>query len=363
MSPQEKIKVLYIDDEANNLVGFKANFRMDYNVLVADSADAGMEMLIKHPDVKVILCDQRMPNKTGVQFFEEVTQRFPAPVRMLITGYTDIESVINAINRGHIFRYITKPWQETDVRAAIEEGYKYYVTNSMLNVKNEELQRAYEELDKFAYSVTHDMRGPIVSVLGAIELAKNAGTLEEAREIMGMMEKSVHRIEEFIRNMHEYYSLKRGELEIKEINFEEVIKELNELYEVGATLEQIRFDITLDKQEHFRSDELSLKIILNNLLSNAFKYQRRDNNTKFVRLSIQVSRGAATISVADNGIGIDEAYLEDIFKMFYRATSESSGSGFGLYNVKDALRKLNGEIKVKSKRGEGTEFIVIIPSK
>ena len=97
MSKPEKIKVLYVDDEANNLVGFKATFRLDYNVFVANSADEGIDMLEKNPDIKVILCDQRMPGKTGVQFFEEVSARYPAPVRMLLTGYTDIESVINAI--------------------------------------------------------------------------------------------------------------------------------------------------------------------------------------------------------------------------------------------------------------------------
>jgi two-component system, sensor histidine kinase and response regulator len=363
VSKQEKVKVLYIDDEPNNLVGFKATFRMDYNVVVANSADEGLEMLQKHPDIKVILCDQRMPNKTGVQFFEEITTSYPGPVRMLLTGYTDIESVINAINRGHIFRYITKPWQETDIRSAIEEGYKYFVTTTMLNIKNEELQKAYDELDKFAYSVTHDMRGPILSSLGAIELAKTSDDMEEVREVLGMMEKALTRMDAFIQNMHEYYNIKRGELQIQEINFEELIAELKELFTVGARLDQTRFDIKLHQDAAFRSDELTLKIILNNLLSNAFKYQRKNNESKFVELELNVSATGAAIYVRDNGIGIDEAHINDIFNMFYRATSENVGSGFGLYNVKDALRKLNGTITVNSRTQEGTEFRVEIPSK
>jgi signal transduction histidine kinase len=363
VSKPEKIKVLYIDDEPNNLVGFKATFRMDYNVFVAISADEGAEILEKHPDITVILCDQRMPNKTGVQFFEEISLKHVAPVRMLLTGYTDIESVINAINKGHIYRYIPKPWQETDIRSAIEEGYKYYMTNSMLNVRNAELQRAYDELDKFAYSVTHDMRGPIVSIIGAIDIAKKADTIEETRMILDMMEKSVQSVEAFIRNMHEYYTLKRGELEIKEINFNDTIKELKELYEVGVRLSDTRFDVHLDQQETFRSDDSCLKIVLNNLLSNGFKYQQKSNADKFVALDITVNKGVATILVKDNGIGIADTYIKDIFNMFYRATSENTGSGFGLYNVKDALRKLNGDIQVHSKLGEGTEFKVTIPSK
>ncbi len=363
MSKAEKIKVLYIDDEQNNLVGFKATFRMDYNVLVAGSADEGAEILEKNPDITVILCDQRMPHKTGVQFFEEISQKNAAPVRMLLTGYTDIESVINAINKGHIYRYIPKPWQETDIRSAIEEGYKYYMTNSMLNIRNVELQKAYDELDKFAYSVTHDMRGPIVSIIGAIELAKAAGSLEEVREMLEMMEKSAQSVEAFIRNMHEYYNLKRGELEIKEVNFEELIRELKEMYEVGARLDSTQFNVQLEQTEVFRSDEAVLKIVLNNLLSNAFKYQRSTSDSKFVDLNINVQKGTATITVKDNGIGIDQSHINDVFNMFYRATSESTGSGFGLYNVKDALRKLSGDIKVSSQLGQGTEFKVTIPSK
>lgn len=363
MSTQEKIKVLYIDDEPNNLVGFKATFRLDYNVLVANSADEGVTMLEKHPDVKVILCDQRMPNKTGVQFFEEISVKHPAPVRMLLTGYTDIESVIHAINRGHIYRYIPKPWQETEIRSAIEEGYKYFITASMLNIKNDELQRAYDELDKFAYSVTHDMRGPILSSLGAIELAKSSNNIDEIKEILGMMEKSIQRMDIFIQSMHEYYNIKRGELQIKDIDFQEIAQEMKDLFEVGAKLDNTRFDIKITQEGPFRSDELTLKVIVNNLLSNAFKYQRINNDDKFVSMDINVVPGTATIIVKDNGIGIEESSIKDIFNMFFRATSESVGSGFGLYNVKDALRKLNGQIEVNSKLNEGTEFKVEIPSK
>src|ERR1044071_5963538 len=111
----------------NNLVSFKASFRFDYNVLVANSTAEAREHLEKNSDISVILCDQRMPDKTGVEFYEEIRGDFPNPVRILITGYTDIESVIDAINRGHIFRYIKKPWTDVDVTSAIDEAHKYYV--------------------------------------------------------------------------------------------------------------------------------------------------------------------------------------------------------------------------------------------
>ena len=363
MAKTDKIKILYIDDEVNNLTGFKASFRIDYNVLIAPDTKQALDILNQNPDVRVILSDQRMPNQTGVQFFEEARLLHPNPMRILITGYADIGAVIESINRGHIFRYITKPWKEVDIISAIEEANKFYLTNSMLSVKNEELQKAYDELDKFAYSVTHDMRGPLLSILGAVDLSKSIDDINEIKEMLGMMEKSVLKLDSFIRSVHEYYNLKRGDLHIGNIDFDNIIKDLCDMYEITGKMNEVRFVTKLDAKEPFRSDEMYLRIILNNLLSNAFKYHRKDISDKFVELSIEVANGNAVISVIDNGIGIHENHIGEIFKMFYRATNEETGSGFGLYNVKDALSKLSGEIIVDSKPNEGTTFKVIIPSK
>src|SRR5690606_24482938 len=174
-----KIKVLYIDDEMNNLIGFKASFRLDYQVFIANNTAEALAHLEKHPDIQIVFCDQRMPDKTGVEFFEEIRTKHPYPIRILLTGYTDIESVIDAINRGHIFRYVKKPWTDADIRSAITEASQFYAATSMLALKNEELEQACQELDKFAYSVTHDMRGPMLSILGSIQLVEQMDDIQE----------------------------------------------------------------------------------------------------------------------------------------------------------------------------------------
>jgi signal transduction histidine kinase len=363
VSKQEKIKILYIDDEANNLVGFKASFRVDYNVFVANNTVEALEHLNKHPDMRAIFCDQRMPDKTGVQFFEEIRADFPHPIRMLLTGYADIESVIDAINRGNVFRYIKKPWTDADIKTAIEEANKFYMANSMLAIKNEELQIAYSELDKFAYSVTHDMRGPLLSILGAVDVAQNINDINDIKEMLALMEKTVRKLDNFIKNVHDYYDLKRGELQITEVDFNQVVKDQEDMYKVTTKMNNIRFVTKVVQDGVFRCDAVSLGVILNNLLSNAFKYQKKNNPDKYVELDINVSAGIANIAVKDNGIGIHENHIGEIFNMFFRATSEEMGSGFGLYNVKDALLKLNGEIKVDSVVDEGSTFKVTIPGK
>ena len=360
---EKKIKVLYIDDEQNNLVGFKATFRFDYTVLVAATTEVARQLLADNPDIRIILCDQRMPDQTGVQFFEEIRFKYPEPIRMLITGYTDIESVIDAINRGNIYRYIKKPWTDTDIQSAIEEGNKFYLTNNLLTLKNKELQSAYDELGKFAYSVTHDMRGPLLSVSGAISIAENCGDINEIKEILGMMDSAIKKLDEFITNVHDYYSMKRGQLVFEEIDFNKTLNDCVALFRIAGTMEHISFLSSVKQDVPFFSDEVTIKIVLTNLLSNAVKYQRKSVTDKFVDLNIEVNQTNAVIFVKDNGIGIHDDHINNIFDMFYRATSEEAGSGFGLYNVKDALSKLGGTIEVSSKLNEGTSFKVTIPQK
>jgi two-component system sensor histidine kinase/response regulator len=359
----EKIKILYIDDEMDNLTGFKATLRLDYQVFTTVNISGAMAHLDKHPDIRVIFCDQRMPFKTGVEFFEEIRDTHPLPIRILITAYTDIESVIDAINRGNIFSFVKKPWMEADLVSAIEDANKFYQANSILSIKNEELQRAYSELDKFAYSVSHDIRGPLSGILGAINVAREMYDVAEMKEMLFLMEKSLKKLDTYILSMHDYYSLQRGELHLADIDFSKMLDEFKDIYKSLANTANINFKVNVNQREPFRSDIIPLKLVLNNLLSNAFKYQNKNNDAKVVELNVDVHKGTATIQVTDTGIGILGNHLGEIFNLFYRASSQESGSGFGLYNVKSALLKLNGQIEVNSVLNKGTTFKVTIPTK
>jgi two-component system sensor histidine kinase/response regulator len=360
----KKITVLYVDDEPNNLNSFKATFRFDYNILLAkDTAEAKAHLDNPANSVQIILSDQRMPDVTGVEFFEDIRKTHPMPVRLLMTGFSDIESVIDAINRGHIFRYIKKPWVEPDIRSAIEESYKFYLATSMLEEKNNALQKAYTELTKFAYSVAHDLKGPLVSVRGALSIIAEKEDPAERRELIGMVTSSLKKLQGFVDSMFDYYRLNQGELNIEEIDLNELAKYYDDLFGIEAKLNNITFTTSVKQDKPFRSDLSKLKIIINNLVSNAFKYQKTNNEQKKVSLELTANSEIATIKVSDNGIGIDEKYQPSIFDMFYRATTHAPGSGFGLYNAKDAITKLDGSLEVKSTLHEGSVFTVSIPTK
>ncbi len=360
----EEIKILYIDDEVNNLLGFKATLRKEYQIFTASNEAVAFRVLEEHPDLRIIFSDQRMPGRSGTALFEEIRERYPLPVRILLTAYTeDLNTVVDAINKGNVYRYARKPWILEDIRTIISEANKHYLTNSLLAIKNRELEEAYKELDKFAFSVSHDIRGPLAGIMAAAQLALEVQDKNEISDILTIISRSADRLDRYTLNLHDHYSIRRGALNINEINFTELHSDLSTFFQTMANSKQVRFEIEQSVDEPFLSDEVSLKLVLTNLLSNAFKYQRMDNPNRFVRLTTSMSKGIATFVIEDSGIGIKEQYISQIFNLFFRASSLESGSGIGLYNVKNVLLKLGGEVTVNSKLGEGSVFRVQIPTK
>lgn len=141
-----KIKVLYVDDEEHNLTAFKATFRREYDVYTAISAEEGRAILAAEK-INIIITDQRMPHITGVEFLESIIEEFPEPIRILLTGYTDISAVIDAINKGQIYRYITKPWDEQDLKVTINNAYEVYYLRQENKELMKSLLRANEQLE------------------------------------------------------------------------------------------------------------------------------------------------------------------------------------------------------------------------
>lgn len=146
MEIAEKISILYVDDEVNNINSFKATFRKDYNVFTALSGMVGLEILRNHV-IHVIITDQRMPEMTGVEFLVEVLKEYPDPVRILLTGYTDINAVIDAVNKGHIYHYLNKPWDEHQMRIIIKNSYEIFRLREENKMLIEKLISANNQLE------------------------------------------------------------------------------------------------------------------------------------------------------------------------------------------------------------------------
>ena len=145
----EKLKVLYVDDERHNLTSFKATYRRDFEVFIAESGEEGLEIL-KDNDVQVVLSDQRMPQMTGVEFLKILKEEHPETIRILITGYSDIQAVIDAINDGQVYRYVSKPWDSHDLLLVIQQAYEVYSLRKENLRLMEELKKANKQLEFMA---------------------------------------------------------------------------------------------------------------------------------------------------------------------------------------------------------------------
>ncbi|MEJ2881984.1 response regulator [Pedobacter sp. GR22-6] len=146
MSSDALINVLYVDDEVHNLNSFKAGFRRLFNVFVAESAAEGRKIL-EAENIQVIITDQRMPVMTGIEFLESIIPDFPDPIRILLTGYADINAVIDAINKGQVYKYIQKPWMDEDLRINIEKAYEIYALRKENRELTEQLLLANKQLE------------------------------------------------------------------------------------------------------------------------------------------------------------------------------------------------------------------------
>jgi len=229
-----------------------------------------------------------------------------------------------------------------------------------IEVKNENLLIVNNELDNFVYSVSHDLRSPITSLKGLIDVINLEDDLDQIKYYLMLMCQSLDKQDQFISDIIDYSKNKRMQMIVKPVSLskliEDTINQHNHNKNAGKIV--ITKDLSIDE---VHSDSLRLKIILNNLLSNAIKYV--DESKKEMTISIKTYNSGAfhKIEIADNGIGIQEEYKDNIFDMFFVINS-NKGSGLGLYIVKETLDKLNGSITVFSESNIGSKFTVTIPN-
>ncbi len=226
---------------------------------------------------------------------------------------------------------------------------------------NQELSKRNSELDNFVYSVSHDLRAPIASVLGLINLAKKDKDNAMKDTYLTMINNSALQQDHFIKEILDQSRNSRLEVRREEILFEPLINEtFNHLKFATSNDKAVEKIISISQEKPFYSDSWRLKVILNNIISNSIRY--RNGKDPVIKVNIKVDEQKAKLSIEDNGKGIAKEHLSNVCKMFYRATDDGAGSGLGLYIVKEAIDKLNGSIKIDSKEGRGTTVNLEIPT-
>lgn len=386
----EEHNLLIIDDETDILKALRRQFRQRYTIYTANSAAEGYEIMTQVP-IQVIISDQRMPGMSGVEFFDQVKNEFPDAIRLLLTGYADIQSVIAAINDGHVFRYIAKPWNPEELATIVGEAFvkhdlivenrrlmnQLQTANEMLEERvrertvelhtaNSMLTRINKEKDMVMGMVAHDLRGPIGSIQMCAELLYDF-TLnqEEHKSFIRMIEETARNSLCLINDLLDVAAIEAGHLVIEPqlVDVASWITHIGQLNRLIGEHKGIRLVVQVeDALPQARLDPRRLEQVLNNLLSNAFKYSHA--NTR-VRLQIQRQELDLQISVTDEGQGIPEAEIAHLFKNFQRAstrpTAAERSTGLGLAICKRIIELHGGDIKVRSIVGCGTTFTIWLP--
>lgn len=234
------------------------------------------------------------------------------------------------------------------------------ITKAKLVRQNQELDQTNKELDRFVYSVSHDLSAPLKSILGLVNISRITKEPDEHVNYLDRIETSVVKLEAFISEILDYSRNKRQDIAVEQIRLKELCAEILDNLRYTNDFSRISVDLSQLELYEISQDKTRLKIILNNLLTNAVKFQKRfDGHLPYIKISSRkTSDNDVLIEIEDNGEGIKSEMQDRIFDMFYRGSEKSPGSGLGLYIAKEAAMRINGRIKVFSEYGKGSRFTV-----
>ncbi len=291
--------------------------------------------------------------------------RIDIPWYKTIQAYLFIIGIIGFVSFG-IFQLRTAQLNHT--KKVLEKLVSKRTSDLVIQQKrlekvNNELLNINKELDNFVYHTSHDLKAPLKSVLGLITLSKKESTNnKDLSSYLNMMEKSIHKLEEFILSVIEYSTNAKSEVINELIDFDEIINESLEQLNEYRKLKDIRIIKKISTNNSFHSDPKRLKIVFNNLITNAVKYHITNQKDPFIKISVNEIKDNLHIEVEDNGKGIKDEFIDKIFDMYFRASEDSTGSGLGLYIAKETVSKLGGRISVRSEYGNGSIFTIIFSS-
>lgn len=235
--------------------------------------------------------------------------------------------------------------------------------SQQLERQNQELREVNLQLDRFVYAAAHDLKAPLTSVMGLINITeRELGERSNVKGNFQMMRTSIGRLDALIRDMVDFSKNKRGEEQIQILDIEKLCTDVFQ-YQTQGLEHPPKLDLYQDVESEFYGDLKRLEIILRNLISNAIKYADTDKSESWIKIRIFISSQEAFMEIEDNGIGIGEEHFDKVFNMFYRATEKAKGSGLGLFLVKDTLDMLGGNISISSALGTGTLFQLHLPNK
>lgn len=384
--------LLIIDDEPEIVKALTRQFRRYYNVFSTTNAEEAFNIL-EREHIQVVVSDQRMPGMSGVEFFSRIKSKYPDALKLILTGYSDIEAVIGAINEGQIFRYVTKPWNPDELNIIVKEAFEKHelITNNRklmqqlqdanetleikvldrtkeLELANKKLLELNVEKNRYIGMVAHDLRNPIgVAESFSALLIEDLDKIEKdvEREYLEHINKSCNFSLDLIHNFLNVSKIEASvfDLSLQEVDYIDFVKDAIIQGQIFAhnKAQQIIFSTSIGKLK-VQIDQNKIQQVFNNLLSNAVKYSL-PNTT--ITVIIECEGNEIHTSIVDQGLGIPLEELSQLFTAFHTTSVKPTGNeksyGLGLSIVKKIIEAHKGKIWVESEVGKGSNFHFTLP--
>jgi len=358
-------KILLVEDEIAHAELIKRYFESASDQMQIEAVHTlrDAQAYIQQNLPNLVITDFKLPDGKGTELLNTPKESMHYPV-VLMTSQGDEQIAVEAMKLGALDYIVKSDSIFRDMPRIAQRALREWQlvidkkkADEMLARQYQELERTNKELDRFVYSASHDLSAPLKSILGLVNVIRIETDSSGVLYYLDLMEKSINKLDQFINEIINFSRNSRIELQYEVIHLSGLVHEILENLKFSEQFDEIDFIINIDNDLEISADKLRLKMVLNNLISNAIKFQRFDREEKpFVSIIAKDEKDSLIIEVEDNGQGIMEKYADKIFDMFFRATNTSKGSGLGLYIAKEAVNKMGGNISVQSVPNRGSLF-------
>ena len=346
-----KHTILVVDDERDNTEALERLFRRKYQVLKALSGPDALKILASHPNIPLIISDQRMPDMTGVQFLEKSIKTHPNTMRILLTGFTDIESVIEAINSGQVYRYLTKPWDPIDLKATVDRAIERFELSQEIIRQNKELSVLDKAKDQFMILINHELKTPLTSILSFLSLLKESGLNDEQEMYTNRIETGAFRLQKLINQSLRLIQAEAGKIEIKAQKTS--LKNLKAQVTDSKFIQDIsdkkqNFEILLNEENEAIFDLEIIGSCLLELLQNAHRFSPEGAS---LQLKSKDQGDQIRICLTNTQVSMDQDIIDKVLKPFSLnedIMNHSKGLGLGLTLTNALLKTHKTELNIKS---------------
>ncbi|MFT6961769.1 MAG: signal transduction histidine kinase [Flammeovirgaceae bacterium] len=430
-----KSKILYVDDESINLRSFKSLFRKKYDITTVESGREALEILATEP-IDILVTDQMMPEMTGLELLRIVSKQHPDVLMMILTGYSEMSVIKEAVNECGIYCYLNKPWERDLLERTFDRALEHqklikerenmisqlnksnenleemvqertkqielqrdelvnknsqlevakdtiHKKNDQLRIYNQDLelqvqertrqlsdsnlqlQKYNEQLQQFAFLAAHNFRGPVASLLGLIqlfEMDKSKQDHEGYKDIFGNVKQMALKLDDVIKDLSEILHEKTNrKLLWESVNLNRAISRVENALNAQIVDSGTQIHKNFDSNYSLKTDSSLLEGVIYELIANAIKFRKKDVDPE-ISISVVSDDNKAQIRLTDNCLGIDlETYEEKVFGVYQTFHEGYEGKGLGLFSARTTIHKLGGNIHVRSKPNQGTEFIIDLP--